>query len=210
MSAIVALIAVGSIVVSGEALAKRRPSVKGQLTATAADPNAEGNFEENVEDGLPDAPEDVQGDLTVTAKKLAPRATFGVNVGGVSIGTLTTNRTGSGKAKFSSRPRGRTQPLSVDPRGKLIALTSETDGEVLEGEVSDPTTPGGIQCCLDTHDQSGDQIGCDSLLPADCVAAGGVDMGPGTCEPDPCPNTGPDGETNDGPDDATDGGATGQ
>ncbi|HYR95678.1 MAG TPA: hypothetical protein VEM57_03035 [Candidatus Binatus sp.] len=202
-SAIVALVAMGWIGAT-DVQAKRRPSVKGSLQATTADPDAEGNFEENVEDGLPDGSGDIQGDLTVRARKLAPATSFGVNVGGVRIGALHTSAAGKGRARFSSRPRGRIQPLSVDPRGKQITLTDEAGDEMLEGEISDPTTPGGIQCCLNTHDASGDQQGCDSLLPADCTAAGGVDMGPGTCEPDPCPATGPDGGT-DGPDDTSGG-----
>ena len=222
---IAALLVAGGILGHGDALAKRarRPSVKGQLRATAANPSAEGNFEENVEDGLPDGNvEDglpdgssggAQGTLKVKARKLAPQSTYSVNVGGVPIGALQTNASGRGRAKFSSTPRRRTQPLTVDPRGKQISVTDGSGETTLEGEISDPTTPGGIQCCLNTHDASGDQEGCDSLLEADCAAAGGVSMGPGSCEPDPCPSTGPGdsasgsdaGETNGGTDGETNG-----
>lgn len=208
---IVALVAAGWMLGHGDALAQRassRASVKGQLHPTTVDPGAEGQFEENVEDGLPDGSGEPQGDLAVTARKLAPKTTLGVNVGGARIGTLRTNRAGKGRAKFSSQPRGRTQPLTVDPRGKQITLTNGTEDTVLEGNVSDPTTPGGIQCCLSIHDASGDQEGCDVLLAADCTAAGGTAMGAGTCEPDPCPNSGPDGETSGGTDTGGDG-ATG-
>lgn len=198
---IVALLVAGGVLGHGDALAKRvrRPSVKGQLRSTAATPSAEGNFEENVEDGLPDgASSSVQGKLKVKGRKLAPNSTYSVNVGGVPIGALQTTSAGKGRAKFSSTPRGRTQPLTVDPRGKQISVTDESGETTLEGEISDPTTPGGIQCCLNTHGPSGDQEGCDSLLEADCAAAGGVSMGPGTCEPDPCPSTGPDDSASDG------------
>lgn len=188
---IAGIVAAGWVLGHDEAVAKRsrRPSVTGALKATAAAPAAEGNFEENVEDGLPDGTTEASGDLKVSAQRLAPKSTYNVKVGQAVIGTLRTNRAGKGRAKFSTTPHGRrTQPLPVDPRGKVLAVANAADDEtVLDGAVSDPTTPGGIQCCLNTHDQSGDQQGCDSLLPAECTAAGGVDMGPGTCEPDPCP-----------------------
>jgi hypothetical protein len=199
----VSAVIVGLILLAPHSAAQarsRKAPVTGQIRATAADPDAGGNFQENVEDGLPDGSGNIKGALAVMAHKLAPKTTFGVNVGGTRIGVLRTNSLGSGMAMFRTKvgrgPSSRVQKLSVDPRGKLIALTSPAGDEVLQGEVSDPTTPGGTQCCLDIHDQNGDQQGCDSLLPAECAAAGGIDMGPGTCEPDPCPNTGP----NDGSD----------
>ena len=161
----------------------------------------DGNFEENVES----SPTGMQGGLLLRVHKLPPQATFGVNLGGTRIGTLRTNSRGSGLAMFRTQSRrasrrGRIQSLTVDPRGKLVTLTDSGENEMLEGEISDPTTPGGTQCCLNTTGPSGDQQGCDSLLPAECAAAGGIDMGPGTCEPDPCPNTGPNDGTNGGPD----------
>lgn len=178
----------------------RKLPVTGQIRPTAAAPNANGNFEENVEDGLPNASGEIKGALAVTANKLAPLTTFGVKVGGVPIGVLQTNSLGSGLSMFRTRvgrhPSRRVQKLSVDPRGKVVTLTSPAGDEVLQGDISDPTTPGGVQCCLNTHDANGDQQGCASLLPAECIAAGGIDMGPGSCEPDPCPNTGPNDDQN--------------
>lgn len=160
-----------------------------------------GSFTENVES----TPSGMRGGLMLRVHKLSPNATFGVNVGSARIGTLKTNRVGSGMAVFRTQLRGNRRSgavkgLTVDPRGKLVTLTDTGENEILEGQISDPTTPGATQCCLDTHGPTGDQQGCDSLLPAECVAAGGIDMGPGTCEPDPCPNTGPNDGTNDGPD----------
>ena len=184
-----------------DARSANRPSIKGQLTATSVDPDAVGDFEENVQSSNGSA--GVTGELKVRAQHLARSTSFVVKVGGVPIGTLKTNASGKGRARFRAPGRGRTQPLTQDPRGKRITVTDETGEETLEGEVSDPTTPGGIRCCLNTHDASGDQQGCDSLLPADCTAAGGRDMGAGSCEPDPCPGNGDSaggsdvGETND-------------
>jgi hypothetical protein len=199
-SGIAALVAAGWILGRGDALAKHayRPSVKGQLSSTTAGPAAEGTYEEDVQEGSQDGSAGVEGYLKVRVRKLAPKSKYRVNVGGTPIGELKTNGAGTGRATFSSNPRRAAQPLAVDPRGKSLSVTNDADEAVLEGEVPDPTTPGGIQCCLNTHDASGDQQGCDSLLPADCAAAGGVDMGPGTCEPDPCPDTGPDDDAQEG------------
>lgn len=42
-----------------------------------------------------------------------------------------------------------------------------------------------IQCCL--PDNGGDGAAeCEDRTPAECVALGGIDMGPGTCTPNPC------------------------
>jgi hypothetical protein len=137
-----------------------------------------------------DVSSDMQGSLTIKARGLAPKSTFGVLIGGAPIGTLRTSSLGSGRARFRPQPRGRDQKLTVDPRGKLVAVTNGNGEDVLEGDISDPTTPGGIACCLNTPDQQG----CDELLAADCTAAGGTDAGTGTCEPDPCATSGPDTE----------------
>ena len=168
-------------------------------------PQPDGSFTENVESSA----NGIRGALMLRVNKLSPSATYGVNLGGTRVGTIKTNGLGSGIAMFRTQVRGnrhggRTQSLTVDPRGKLVTLTDTGENEMLEGEISDPTTPGGIQCCLNTHGPSGDQQGCDSLLPAECVAAGGTDMGAGTCEPDPCPNTGPNDGSSDGANDGPD------
>jgi hypothetical protein len=115
----------------------------------------------------------MRGDLKVKVRRLAPRTTFGVTVGGAQIGTITTARNGVGRARFGVTPHGRDQKLSIDPRGQGISLTDPAGEDVLDGEVADPTTPGGTQCCLNTTDQQG----CDVLLAATCTVAGGVDMG---------------------------------
>ncbi len=144
-------------------------------------------------DSNQDSAGDLQGSLSVKARHLAPKSTFGVVVGGTPVGILTTNGAGTGHARFRGQPRKHDQKLTVDPRGKLIAVTDGNGDDMLEGDISDPTTPGGIACCLNTADQQG----CDELLPADCTATGGVDAGTGTCEPDPCPTSATDNEGSD-------------
>ncbi len=193
-----------------EAKAAMALDVARPLRATAAAPGATGSVRERSTVGTSVRAARAQRTLVVKARSLAPSSTYQVRLSGAPIGTLATDSTGSGRAVFSTRTRGRAQTLPVDPRGRLLSVADANGDDALEGEVSDPTTPGGIQCCLDTTDQQG----CDSLLPADCGAAGGIDMGPGSCEPDPCSQQGgdteedggADGEVNDDPTDPNDGG----
>ena len=201
-----AAVAMMSMVVVRGADARRktgRPAVKGTLSTTGVDPDAQGNFQENVEDGLPDGSGEMVGELQVGVAKLAARSTFTVKVAATPVATIKTNRSGSG------RVRVRAKNLAADPRGQHLSVTDDSGTEVLETEVGDPTTPGATRCCLNTTDQQG----CTDLVPADCVAAGGTDMGAGSCDPDPCPNTGPNddnGSTSDGDNETNDDtGATG-
>jgi hypothetical protein len=186
--------------------------VRGALLATAAGPGASGSFRQRSTSGTATARQTrgTRTRLVVKVKNLHPSTRYDVRLSSMPVGTLDTNAAGGGRAVFSSSPSGRAQALAVDPRGRVLTVGEANGDDMLEGEVSDPTTPGGIQCCLDTTDQQG----CDSLLPADCAAAGGVDMGPGSCEPDPCAQQGgnpdedgaADGEVNGGTTDPDDGG----
>jgi hypothetical protein len=194
----------------GAAWAAASVDVQGTLRATAAGAGASGSFRQRSTSGTATARQARGTRLVVKVKNLHPSTRYDVRLSGKPVGTVDTNAAGAGRAAFSSSPNGRAQALAVDPRGRVLTVGDANGEDMLEGEVSDPTTPGGIQCCLDTTDQQG----CDSLLPADCVAAGGIDMGPGSCEPDPCAqqggNTdedgGADGEVNDGTTDPNDGG----
>ncbi len=122
---------------------------------------------------------DLRGQLTITARGLAPRAKFSVLVGGVRLGTLRTNALGRGRKRFRGRK------LTVDPRGKRIALTDAGGTPVLTAVLSDPTIPCGVACCLATPEEQG----CADLTATECAAAGGVDAGTGSCDPDPCPSS---------------------
>ncbi len=66
------------------------------------------------------------------------------------------------------------------PGGQVEDGQGENEQGDTEGDVNQPGT---IACCLNTADQQG----CADLTSADCGAAGGVDAGTGTCDPDPCP-----------------------
>ena len=63
-----------------------------------------------------------------------------------------------------------------------------------------PTMPGIIRCCVPENDdaqgnenQQGDAGECEQLTATDCTNEGGVSVGPGSCEPNPCPVTSPSG-----------------
>jgi hypothetical protein len=244
-----ALVTIGWLVLGSQAQAAHRNSVKSALHATAADPGAAGEVEENVEDppasgtigcclntadqqgcsdltaadcgaaggrnlgpgttcdapaggqdpcgdsqGCANEPGDgdnLQGSVSVTASGLAPRAKFSILVGGVRLGTLRTTKAGRGRKRFQGRK------LTVDPRGRRIALTNAAGAEVLVGATSDPTAPCGVACCLNTAEEQG----CADLTAADCAAAGGMAAGTGTCDADPCPGGSQSGAFVDGPSD---------
>lgn len=165
-------------------------TVRGTLHATGADTNANGDFEENIEDGLPDSGggSEPTGEITIRASNLTPRGRFTVNAASTPLAAFRTNRAGKGQVRVKARK------LAIDPRGQHLSVTDSNGDEVLGGEVGDPTVPGATRCCLATADEQG----CSDLLPAECAAAGGTDLGAGSCDPDPCPNAGPDNESNDG------------
>jgi len=242
-----AVAAIAWLALVSEAQAGRRSSVTSKLHATAAEPGANGDVRENVEEsptgstvaccvnGLgeqgcsdltsadcaamngtnlgagstcggaaegqdpcgdsqacanePDGQNnDLRGGLVVAATGLAPRAKFGVSVGGVQLGMLRTNARGRGRKRFRGRK------LTVDPRGRRIAVTNAADAEVLVGVVSDPTAPCGIACCLSTAEEQG----CADVTAADCTAVGGVATATGRCDADPCADSSPNGAFIDG------------
>lgn len=124
-----------------------------------------------------------RGTLVVTARRLESRSSYEVTVDGVRVGSLGTSRRGSGRARFGTAPRGDDQFLGVDPRGRSVALVRAGGSPVLVGSL--PTKgldPGDVRCCL--PDDSGTE--CEDRTPAECAAQGGVDLGPGSCLPDPC------------------------
>ena len=59
-----------------------------------------------------------------------------------------------------------------------------------------PTTPGVVRCCVPENDdaqgdenQQGDAGECEQLTAMDCSEEGGTAIGPGSCEPNPCPTS---------------------
>jgi hypothetical protein len=132
-----------------------------------------------------------RGKLKVLARGLSPGKIFGISVGGVHIGTLTTNGAGTGRATFSNPQKGHSQLLGADPQGHLLEVSDDQGEDVMEGDMPDDTQDqGDIQCCV--PDDDGTE--CEETSPADCTAANGTNMGAGSCFPNPCPTTPPSGD----------------
>ena len=126
-----------------------------------------------------------QGKFKVLVRNLSPGATFAVSVGGVHIGTLTTNPVGGGLARFSNPRQGNDQFLGVDPHGDLVEVSDDQGEDVLETEMPDDTEDAGdIQCCLADGE-------CEEQTPEECQAENGTNMGTGSCFPNPCPGAPP-------------------
>jgi hypothetical protein len=154
--------------------------LKAGLVSTGKDPDARGRATLVVRGS--------KGKLGVSAHRLSNTATFEVIVDGVRIGTLSTHGGGNGKARFTTRPHGGDQLLGVDPRGKLLQVRDDDGDDVLETEMPDDSEPGAIRCCR-THE---DETECEAESPDECAAKGGVNMGEGSCMPNPCPTGGGD------------------
>ena len=141
------------------------------------------------------------GKFKVRARHLPPGKSFGISVAGVRIGTLKTNSAGTGSASFSNPRKGHSQLLGVDPQGHVVEVSDDQGEDVLEGDMPDDMqNPGEIQCCVPENDnaqgnenQQGDAGECEQLSATECSAEGGTAIGPGACEPNPCPVTSPSG-----------------
>ena len=129
-----------------------------------------------------------RGRFTVRTHRLDRRATFQVLVDGVPVGAMTTSGGGNGRARFRTRPHPGEQLLGVDPRGRMIAVRNAQGNDVLEGKMPDGSVdPNAVRCCLgDEADE------CAAVSAEECEAQDGIDMGPGSCLPDPCDDDGED------------------
>ncbi len=116
-----------------------------------------------------------RGKLVVLGRKLKPRSRFGVRLGGVRIGTLSTNARGKGRARFSSRPGPGEQTLGTDPRDKHLEVADDQGEDVLGDDV-----PEQVACCL--PDDNG--MECEQTTAAECADRHGVKVD--TCNPNPC------------------------
>lgn len=172
------------VAVAGTALPARALGVRQKLIATGADADARGKAALKVRSRKGT----LTGQLVVLGKKLDGDRVYEVAVDGVRIGTLETNRRGKGKARFRTEPRpGKDDLLGVDPRGRIVSIMG--DGvPVLTGRLSDDSLDDGdVRCCV--PDDSGTE--CEDRTPAECAAEGGVNLGPGSCLPNPCEGTVP-------------------
>ena len=126
----------------------------------------------------------LSGKFELRARRLAGNEEYQVTVDGVVIGTLRTSASGNGRARFRTDPKNdRDQLLGVDPRGRALAIADDGGAVVLTASIATGTLDDGdVRCCL--PDDSG--VECEDRTAAECAAAGGVDLGPGSCLPNPC------------------------
>ncbi len=128
------------------------------------------------------------GTFSVKAKRLAAGKTFDVVVNKIKIGTLTTNAGGSGTAKFSTSPKGRTALLGVDPQGGDVEVRDDQGDDVLDGQMPDDNPGSAIGCCVGDDDG---ETECEDLTAAECTSQGGTPTMATSCLPDPCVTTPP-------------------
>ncbi len=160
------------------------------LGVTGADDDASGEVKLVIRDSR----KGLRGKMEVKARGLEPESRYEIEIEGVRIGSLTTRRNGAGKAKFDSKPKPGKQLLGVDPRGKRAEVVSGQGATVLQTAVSGGTLdPNKVRCCL--PDDSGPE--CEDRTAAECSAQGGVDLGPGSCLPNPCSGPTPPPEPED-------------
>ena len=159
-------------------------AVRQTLTRSGADPDAVGKVKLNVRKSRTG----LRGLLKVTASRLAAATTYEVTIDGVLVGAISTNRKGKGRLRLRSNAATADAFLGVDPRGRSMTVNDPTGATVLIGRVSSSSLdPGDVRCCV--PDDSG--VECEDRTAAECVQEGGIDLGPGSCLPNPCEGSTP-------------------
>ena len=195
--------------VSVGARSKTNVTIKQTLISTGGDLDATGKATTSIRK-ISKRFGGLEARLRVEVRKL-DQDVYDVSLDGVRIGQLATNKRGSGKAEFktarlstangnsnanansngntnSSSPSGnKRQLLGVDPRG-LIVVVSRPGGPALLQLAIDTANldPNKVRCCV--PDDSGTE--CEDRTAAECVAEGGIDLGAGSCVPNPCAGVG--------------------
>ncbi len=137
--------------------------------------------------------QDAAGRFDVTAKRLAPDATFQVVVDGVMVGRIQTSGGGNGSARFSTQPSGHDQLLGFDPRGAHVVVRDAAGNDVLTGTVPDDSVdPTEVACCLPGDDSEASE--CEQRTADECTQAGGTVASAATCLPNPCEAAPPGGQ----------------
>jgi hypothetical protein len=138
------------------------------------------------------------GKFNVLAKHLAGDKQFDLIVGGVKVGSLSTNGGGSGRARFSTQPGSKDTVLGFDPRGARVIVRDEDGDDVLVGDMPNDDDGSTVACCISQGDDE-DGVGnaeCEEMTPEECQQEGGTPIGvPGgtaaSCLPNPCATTPP-------------------
>jgi hypothetical protein len=180
-------IAVGAVALltAATAGASSDANVQTPLTPTASAASARGKVKLKLKTGKP-------GRFVLSAGRLTPGHTFDVVVGGVKVGSFSTNGGGGGHMRFSTKPHGAESVLGFDPRGMSVSVRDAQDGDDdLVTDVPDDT-PGDGACCLTNGDG---ETECEDIAADACVTAGGTVAASASCLPDPCAATPPSGST---------------
>src|SRR5262245_721920 len=180
-----AALALGALMTLGPVVAQAKSTrISQHMAATGADADATGELKLHIRDSH----RGLRGRFEVKARRLDPEREYQIEIEGVRIGSFTTRRNGSGRARFDTRPKPGQQLLGVDPRGKLAELVGPQGATVLQTSVATRGVDASkVRCCL--PDDSGPE--CEDRTAAECSAAGGVDLGPGSCLPNPCSGSTP-------------------
>jgi hypothetical protein len=180
----IATAAGAAFVIASGLVALARTHVTDDLTATVhAPPSARGRAKLALKTSS-------RGKFKVVARRLHGSTSYDVVIGGVKVGTLTTNPGGGGKLGLSTSPKGKDGMLGVDPRGDRIEVRDPNGDDELEGEMPNDDDPNAVGCCIAEHDDEA-QVECERMTPDECMHEGGTPSGSSSCIPDSC---GSDGE----------------
>ncbi len=173
------MIAATTLLVAPRTTLARSVRMRSALAPTSADANARGQVGLGVRGS--------DGVFDVKASRLDRSRGYDVVVGGVKVGDLQTNGSGSGRLRFRSQPRSKDRVLGFDPRGKSITLRNGAGNDVLVGSLPDDgTDPAATACCVP---DDGGGAECEDLTADACAAAGGSPTQATSCMPDPCAAT---------------------
>lgn len=170
------LVAIGVVVLLAAPAGAGRRAFKRELVPTGADPNAKGRAKLVLRS-------DSNGRFDLMVHHLDPGSTFDVLVGGVNVGTLSTNGGGKGGARFRSRPRPHDALLGFDPRGRDVVVRNGDGQDVLQGTVPDDADASEVACCVPGHHG---ETECEDRTADECTQAGGTVSAAASCLPNPC------------------------
>src|SRR5262245_16091121 len=162
-----AVLVVGGLLAAGSApnAMAGAPVAQTTLSVTSHAPGAHGRAKLALKSAS-------RGRFRVVARKLTPETSFDLMVGGIKVGSFTTNAAGHGKVTLSTHPKRSEGLLGVDPRGKAIEVRDDGGNDDLEGEMpgEDDSAAGAFVCCVPDSDGAE----CEVETPDECSDEGGM------------------------------------
>jgi hypothetical protein len=115
-----------------------------------------------------------------------PGRQFGPECGDDCRCLTTTTSTATTSSTTSTAPTTSTSTTSTSSTSTTESSSTTTASTSSSTTTTAPRAE--IQCCVSGSPEPAfpDGITCEFLKPAECVEVGGEDMGPGTCDPNPC------------------------